>query len=341
MNATITEVAKAAQVSIATVSRVFNKSGRVDPETRRRVMEAANALNYIPNALGRSLSTRRAEAIGLLLPDLYGEFFSEVIRGADQTARQNRYHLLLSSSHNSKEDIAAALHAMRGRVDGIIIMSPHIDAHTLNTNLPQGIPAMLLNCYLDGEAFDALNIDNFNGAYQLVKHLLGHGHTRIAIIKGTEQNIDAQERLRGYRKALEDAGAFIDRRYEIQGNFDEESGSHAVKEILSLTPRPTAVFASNDSMAIGALSALRAKGVDVPGELAIAGFDDIPVAEFLTPGLTTMRVHISTLGVKAVEELLCAITEKSTHKKKQSLIVPELVVRQSCGCRSADSSAHR
>lgn len=341
MNVTITDVAKAAQVSIATVSRVFNKSGRVDPETRRRVMEAANALNYIPDARGRSLSTRRAEVIGLLLPDLYGEFFSEVIRGADQTARQNCYHLLLSSSHNSKEDIAAALHAMRGRVDGIIIMSPHLDAHTLNTNLPHGIPAVVLNCYLDGEAFDALNIDNFNGAYQLVKHLLGHGHTRIAIIKGTEQNIDAQERLRGYRKALEDAGAFIDGRYELQGNFDEESGYHAVREILSLTPRPTAVFASNDSMAIGALSALRAKGVDVPGELAIAGFDDIPVAEFLTPGLTTMRVHISTLGVKAVEELLSAITGKSTHEKKQTLIVPELVVRESCGCRSAASSAHR
>ncbi len=338
MGATIKDVARRAGVSIATVSRVFNNSDLVLKDTRTIVHKVARELRYSPNASARSLSRRKIEAIGLLLPDLYGEFFSEVIRGADLTARQHHYHLLLSSSHNSKEDITAALNAMRGRVDGMIIMSPHIDALTLNANLPSNLPLALLNCYLHNEPFDAININNVQGTYQMVQHLLSHGHTRIAIIKGTEQNIDSQERLNGYRRALRDAGAVVDPRYELSGDFDEESGYRAAKEILSLTPRPTAIFASNDSMAIGALSALRAHGVEVPKEMALAGFDDIPIAQFVTPGLTTMRVHVSKLGVMAVEHLLDLIATKLDHRKTQAVVEPELVVRESCGCKGSNFS---
>lgn len=337
-SATIKDVARKAGVSIATVSRVFNNSPLVLEETKSLVRVAARDLHYSPNASARSLSRRKTEAIGLLLPDLYGEFFSEVIRGADLTARRHHYHLLVSSSHNSKEDIAAALHAMRGRVDGIIIMSPHLDAHTVNSNLPSNLPLALLNCYLHQEPFDAINVNNFQGAYRMVQHLLSHGHNRIAIIKGTEHNIDSQERLHGYRSALKGGGAVLDPRYELPGDFDEESGYRAATEILSLSPRPTAIFASNDSMAIGALSALRAHGIEVPKAFALAGFDDIPVAQFLTPGLTTMRVHISDLGVMAVDRLLDVITDIQGHRKTQSIIDPELVIRQSCGCTGSNPS---
>src|SRR5574341_259617 len=193
MRVTIKEVARKAGVSPATVSRALNDVGPVDEATRRRVQRIAKKLHYSPNAVGRSLSTKRTDAIGLLLPDLYGEFFSEVIRGADGTAQKSRFHLLVSSSHSSREEIEAALKVMRGRVDGLIIMSPHVDAQTLKTNLPLNLPLVLLNCFVDGVSFESLNMDNFGGAVQMVRHLIQHGYRRIAIIKGIEKNLDAAE----------------------------------------------------------------------------------------------------------------------------------------------------
>lgn len=329
---TIKDVARAASVSIATVSRVFNNAEVVEEATRLRVQEVSQRLNYVPNALGRSLSTRRTDAIGLLLPDLFGEFFSEVLRGSDQTAQQSDYHLVVSSSHNDRAEIRAALRMMRGRVDGLVIMSPHLDAETLNRNLPQSLPVVLLNCYVDTDRFDSLNIDNFGGAYEMTRHLLSHGHKHIAIIKGTEKNIDAAERLRGFNVAFSEHSNGAGARYEISGNFTEVSGYDAVKQILALTPRPTAIFASNDSMAIGALSALRDSGLHVPNDIALAGFDDVPIASYMTPGLTTVRVGIHGLGVDAIKTVVHAFKHKNEHRKQQILISTTLSLRGSCGC---------
>jgi LacI family transcriptional regulator len=329
---TIKDVARAANVSIATVSRVFNNAEVVEEATRVRVEEVSQSLNYVPNALGRSLSTSRTDAIGLLLPDLFGEFFSEVLRGSDQTAQQSNYHLVVSSSHNDRAEIRAALRMMRGRVDGLVIMSPHLDAETLNRNLPQSLPVVLLNCYVDTDRFDSLNIDNYGGAYAMTQHLLSHGHQHIAIIKGTEKNIDAAERLRGFNMAVADHGGDGGARYEISGNFSEATGYDAVKEILALTPRPTAVFASNDSMAIGALSALRDSGLQVPKDIALAGFDDVPIASYMTPSLTTVRVGIHSLGVHAIQTVLHAFKNKNEHHKQQVLLPTTLSLRGSCGC---------
>jgi len=333
---TIKEVAGKAGVSTATVSRVFNNVGPVDDATRRRVQRVAKQLRYTPNAVGRSLSTRRTDAIGLLLPDLYGEFFSEVIRGADQTAQKNRYHLLVSSSHNHRHEIEAALRVMSGRVDGLVLMSPQIDAQTLKSNLPLNLPVVLLNCYVDGVSFDSLNIDNCGGASEMIRHLLQHGHQRIAIIKGTEKNLDAEERLRGYRQALRENRIAPSEALEISGSFSEESGYEAMKKILALTPRPTAIFASNDSMAIGALGALRELGVAIPREMALVGFDDIPIARFLSPTLTSVRVSISELGAMAIQKLVHAIREKNNHAKQHAVIPTSLALRESCGCPKAN-----
>jgi LacI family transcriptional regulator len=329
---TIKDVAREAGVSIATVSRVFNNVGPVDETTRDRVHHVARQLKYIPNAVGRSLSTKRTDAIGLLLPDLFGEFFSEVLRGSDQTVQQSRYHLVVSSSHNNKEEIRAALTMMRGRVDGLVVMSPHIDAHTLRENLPSSLPVVLLNCYIDDDSFDSLNVDNFTGAFDMVQHLLGHGYGRIAIIKGTEQNIDASERLRGYRTAIEQGGGEKAAELEVSGNFSEASGYDAAKQLLRLSTRPRAIFASNDSMAIGALSALRDEGIQVPAEVALTGFDDIPIGSYLTPSLTSVHVGVHQLGILAIETVLQSVREKNGHQKRQVVLKTELSLRESCGC---------
>lgn len=330
--ATIKEVAKKAGVSIATVSRVFNNVGSVDRETRQRVEQAAKDLRYVPNALGRSLSTRRTTSIGLLLPDLFGEFFSEVIRGADQTAQQNNYHLLVSSSHNNRDEIEAAIRTMRGRVDGLIIMSPHIEIETLNAYLPRVLPAILLNCYVHDDGFDSINVDNYQGAYDMVRHLLSHGHKRVAIINGTKDNFDAAERLRGYRDAMKDGDGEWGNEYEVPGNFSESSGYDAIKKVLAIPVRPTAIFASNDATAIGAMSALRDNNIQIPSEIALAGFDDVPIARYLTPTLSSVRVDIAGLGVTAIQQCLHAVQQANVHEKQQRILPTTLSLRESCGC---------
>jgi len=331
LRVTIKDVAKKANVSIATVSRVFNNVEPVDDETKKLVREVAHQMRYTPNAIGRSLSTQRSDSIGLLLPDLHGEFFSEVIRGADLSAQQNNYHLLVSSSHNNRTEIKAALQMMRGRVDGIIIMSPQIDAQTLEENLPNSLPVVLLNCFIEDESYDSFNIDNYSGAYEMVKHLIHHGHKRIAMIKGPEKNYDARERWRGYNDALRDHSTVMDPLLEIHGNFSEASGYEAVHELLKHDKKPTAIFAANDSMAIGALSALRDLHISVPNDIALAGFDDIPISHYITPTLSSVHIDISALGVMAIEKLVHSILSKNGHQKERVLIPTTLIVRESCG----------
>jgi len=331
MPATIRDVAREAGVSVATVSRVFNNSGPVHEETRARVREVAGALRYSPNSAARSLITAKSNTLGVLLPDLYGEFFSEVIRGIDQTAQHNGYHVLVSSSHESQARIEDAIRAMRGRVDGLIVMSPDIDGPTLAANLPDSLPVVLLNCAVDGTSYDAISVDNFGGAYAMVRHLLSTRGTRVAIITGSSRNYDARERLRGYRAALRDAGAEQQEGWEILGDFTETGGYRAARAIAALSPRPTAVFAANDVMAIGALSAFREVGLRVPEDIAVAGFDDIPMARYMSPPLTSVHVEISELGARAMGVLLAAVQEKNRHERQQVVLPTTLVVRQSCG----------
>jgi LacI family transcriptional regulator len=331
MRVTIREVARAAGVSVATVSRVLNESGPVAGETRDRIRRIAGELRYIPNGAARSLSMRRTGTLGVLLPDLYGEFFSEVIRGLDQAAQRARFHLLLSSSHNNRNDIEAALQAMRGRVDGLVVMSPHIDVAVLAANLPESLPAVMLNTAQATAEYDTLSVDNFGGARAMVAHLAGHGHRRIAMVRGPEPNHDAAERLRGYRAALADAGIAADPALEVEGDFTEEAGFRAVRRLLALEPRPTALFAANDSTAIGAMSALREAGVSVPREIAVAGFDDIPIARFLTPALSSVRVSINDLGARAMEQLVRAVEEENRHARVHQTLPTTLVIRDSCG----------
>jgi LacI family transcriptional regulator len=332
---TIKDVAREANVSVATVSRVINGSGPVSAETQHRIREVAGRLRYVPHGGARSLITSKTDTLGVLLPDLYGEFFSEVIRGMDDTAQRNGFHLIISRSHATKHGIETAMRAMRGRVDGVVAMSPDLDAESL-LNIPTTLPVVLLCSVSRGNGVDSLTIDNCRGAKAMVKHILSLGHKRIAIIKGAPRNYDAAERLRGYRLALKEAGLKSDRSLELEGGFTEAGGYAAALEILELDPRPTAIFAANDSMAIGALSALRESGVRVPDDIAVAGFDDIPLARYMDPPLSSVRVPICDLGSRAVEILLHGITHKNDHARKRERVLTELVIRQSCGAQSVE-----
>jgi LacI family transcriptional regulator len=329
--ATIKDVAREAKVSVASVSRALNGGHGVTDATGQRIREAALRLRYVPHAAARTLITRRTNTIGALLPDLYGEFFSELIRGIDLAARARGLHLLVSSSHDDAAGAATALRAMQGRVDGLLLMSPHADADFLRQNLPPDLPTVLMNTRLAGNDYCALSVDNDGGARQMVAHLLAVGHRRIAFIQGPPGNRDAAERESGYREALAsrapDSPVVV-----LRGDFSEESGYHAGQQVLALRPRPDAVFAANDMMAIGCMAALRDAGIRVPEEIAISGFDDVPMARYVTPPLTTIQVHIAELGGQAMELLGEQIDNPhsvmaGTHRH----VTAELVVRASSG----------
>lgn len=328
-NVTIKDVAREASVSVATVSRALNGHENVAEGVRKHVTEIANRLRYQPHAAARSLSSRRTQTIGVVLPDLYGEFFSELIRGIDAVARARRQHLLVSSYHGHPEEQGEALRAMRGRVDGLLVLSPYADRPGfLTDNLPTALPAVLINTHLPDATYPVLSIDNFGGASAMVKHLAEAGHKRVAFICGPEDNFDASERLRGYRTAL--AQHLPDAQpIELPGDFDESSGYEAGKRILASKQRPDAVFAANDMMALGCLYAFNEAGVKVPADIALAGFDDIPLARFVHPTLTTMRVSIAELGGLALTRLLQSIESDESQPSTLQTLVPELIVRES------------
>ena len=328
-NVTIKDVAREASVSVATVSRALNGHENVAEGVRKHVTEIANRLRYQPHAAARSLSSRRTQTIGVVLPDLYGEFFSELIRGIDAVARARRQHLLVSSYHGHPEEQGEALRAMRGRVDGLLVLSPYADRPGfLTDNLPTALPAVLINTHLPDATYPVLSVDNFGGASAMVEHLAEAGHKRIAFICGPEDNFDASERLRGYRTAL--AQHLPDAQpIELPGDFDESSGYEAGKRILASKQRPDAVFAANDMMALGCLYAFNEAGTKVPSDIALAGFDDIPLARFVHPTLTTMRVSIAELGGLALTRLLQSIESDESQPSTLQMLVPELIVRES------------
>lgn len=325
---TIKDVARQAGVSVASVSRALNGHHNVTPETRERILGIARELRYMPHGAARSLITRRTQTIGALLPDLYGEFFSELIRGMDLAARRGGLHLLVSSSHGSADETAGALRALQGRVDGLLVMSPHADARLLADNLPSAVPTMLVNTHIDGD-YASLSVDNYAGAYAMVGHLVTRGFRRIALVAGPASNFDAIERRRGYEQALADllpgTPALV-----IDGDFTEAGGDRAAREIAVMHERADAIFAANDAMAVGCLFALNELGLRVPQDVALVGFDDIPMARYTTPPLTTVRVRIADLGERAMARLIARIEQPDHADDGAEVLACELVVRQSC-----------
>ena len=334
MTVTIKDVARVAGVSVASVSRALNGHHSVTETTRKRIVDVAGELRYVPHAGARSMITRRTETVGVLLPDLHGEFFSELIRGMDSAARARGFHLLVSSSHGSASEAAQALRTLQGRVDGLLVMSPHADTSMLAENLPDTLPTVLMNTRIAEGSYAALSVDNYGGATAMMQHLVDAGHRRIAFVSGPDSNFDAEERLRGYRDALARLlpGA---KEVILPGDFSEASGYRAGLTICELRERPQAIFAANDMMALGCLFALTESSLGVPQDIALVGFDDIPIARYVTPTLTTVRVRIADLGRRAFERLAAVIDKDAGVTLTGELLDCELVVRQSSSMPAA------
>ena len=318
-DATIRDVARRAQVSVASVSRALNNLDNVSDRTRERVADAVRELGYVPHAGARSLSLARTNAVGVVLPDLHGEFFSEIVRGMDREASNRGYFLLLSNMHAGGAQSASALRALRGRVDGLIVMAPHLSEEELAEAMPSGTRAVLVNTRSNDHA--GIRLDNVAGACAVAEHFISLGRKRVVHVAGPAGNVDAQERADAFRAALEPRGVAAE---IVQGDFSEQSGEAAIESLLQGGAKFDAVFAANDMMASGVLQALRTAGIDVPAQVAVAGFDDVPLARHL--GLTTVNVRIAELGEHAVDCLLDMIEGGETAEGPQ-LHSPELIIR--------------
>lgn len=331
--ATVKDVAQAAGVSIATVSRVVNGTSPVSAETRQRILDAIGALNYVPHSGARSMVTRRTDLIGMLLPDIHGEFFSEVVRGVDEAARKRGLHIIVSNVSGNMEEDERVVSAMSGRVDGLLLMVPDTETAMIAQRLPRDIPVVLMNTPVEGRP-NALTIDNHAGAMTAMAHLARQGRERVAHIAGPEHNIDAMERLRGYRDGLEahfsGAAPIV-----LPGDFSQSAGHEAGLRIAAMAQRPDAIFAANDMMAIGCILALAEAGVRVPEDIAVIGFDDIPLAGLVRPALTTIRLQMAEFGRRALARLVESLDDPLADARPAEAMQPVLVVRDSCGAARA------
>ncbi len=333
---TIKTVAARAGVSPATVSRVLNNSAPVSNDRRERVLRAARELEFAPNPIARALTAQKTFLLGVILPNLSGEFFSQLLQGIDEIAFGRGYHIVVSCSHSRRNEVHTLVELMsQGRVDGLIVMEPLLGAKALSSVARFRMPVVVLNYPWKGEMVQSILVDNQRGAYLATRHLLEHGYSPVAMIRGPAGNFDAEKREEGFRQALREKGLeqqTEERGYLVRGDFERRSGYMAMSMLLGLPTPPRAVFAANDEMAIGAYGALNDHGLRVPEDVAIAGFDDIDVASCIRPSLTTVHVPITELGSIAARKLIHAIETRVITPEQNTVLPTGLVIRESCGC---------
>jgi len=331
--ATIHDVAAAAAVSVATVSRVLNGTANVMPETLARVRAAVDTLNFVPSSVARNLSLQRTNTLGLLFPEISGPFFAQSLRGIESVASAAGYNLLIYSM-SAHPDINAITSIPMGaqNTDGLLIMSDAVSDDFVRKLYAMHMPLVLVYRSLPGLPLPAVTVENKHGARRLVEHLIGLGHRRIAFINGPRGNEDSDWRACGYYEALAAHGLTHDPALAVEGGFSEETGAAGARELLARGAEFTALFAADDEMAIGAIAVLNAAGLRVPQDVAVVGFDDIVTARYIQPPLTTVRAPTEQVGREAVRLLLSAIA--GAPPPAQTLLLPvELVIRQSCGYR--------
>ena len=330
--ATIADVAKKAGVSIATVSRVVNGNTPVISATAERVQAAIADLNYVPRAAARVLASRRTNALGLLLPEIGGWFFPSMLRGIEAAAREAGFDLLIHTVEASYPLNASRRALGMHNTDGLIIFTNSVEKTSLVHLRQSGFPIVLLH-QTPPETLDipVITIENKSGAQKLVDHLIEVHHCRrIAFLQGPDGHEDSEWRERGYRESLEALDIPFEPSLVAIGKFDEVSAAAAVDQWLVDGLDFDALFSGDDDAAIGVLSALQRAGRRIPDDVAVVGFDDVPVARFLSPPLTTVRAPTEQVGREAVGQLVRLI--RGERPEPLILLPTELVIRKSCGC---------
>jgi DNA-binding LacI/PurR family transcriptional regulator len=331
---TLRDVAQKAGVSHQTVSRVINGSDDVLPETRALVEAAIEEMGYRPNAIARSMARGQTHTLACISPNLTDYTFASVIEGAEVEARQHKY-FMLSSSASDPEAFRELVDELVGhrRVDGLIVINPYADQRF--EFVPKNFPLVFVGASAHEKDISSVSLDDEKVAYEATRHLISLGHTNIALVTGPMEEDCSQDRAEGYRRALTEAGIAFDESLVIEGDWSATSGRDALLSFIEQGRVPTAVFAQNDRMAMGVMSAAREAGIKVPSQLAVIGVDDMPLSSYFDPPLTTMRQDIPRIGREATRMLLDIIQKKSTQTCDMKLPA-ELVVRQSTSQKGGD-----
>ncbi|HEX8486857.1 MAG TPA: LacI family DNA-binding transcriptional regulator [Sphingomonas sp.] len=329
--ATISDVARLAGVSAMTVSRVTNGEGNVRPGTRHAVEAAITALSYAPNAAARKLAGARQLRVGLLYSNPSAAYLSEFLVGSLDQASRRDVRLIVEKCELGDHELEVARHLIAGGIDGIILPSPLCDSADLIAMLVEkGVPAVLVGSGKPSEALFAVSIDETAAAYAMTRHILALGHRRIGFVIGNPAQSASPDRLDGYRAALRDARVPADEGLIAQGLFTYRSGLAAAERLLDHDNPPTAIFASNDDMAAAAVAVAHRRGLDVPGDLTVCGFDDTTLATAIWPELTTIHQPIADMSRAAVEMLVGqARRGQETVAERHQLLAFTLVRRQS------------
>ncbi|MEK3786754.1 LacI family DNA-binding transcriptional regulator [Paenibacillus sp. FSL K6-1230] len=328
MAATIKDIAKLANVSHTTVSRALNGSPLIKEETRRRILDLASQLNYIPDYNARSLVLRRSYSIGLFFTSISkgtsSSFFADTIRGVNSVIGVD-YNLLVRGI--DEYDDYSSIH--RKRFDGMILMSQsETDNPFVYHVIREGIPLIILNRQMSGHGIVNVLSNDKEGAYTATLELIRMGHSRIALIEGVEGFKSTQERRDGFLNALMDHDLPVRGEYIVRGDYTMTGGSYAMEQLLVLREPPTAVFCSNDDMAIGAMNAIFQQGLQVPGDVSVVGFDDIGFSRYTTPALTTVKRPIEQISARGAEYIL-SLMNATSCKEEQVLLSTQLVTRGS------------
>lgn len=324
---TIRDVAALAGVSHQTVSRVINHSERVNPETRQRVENAIQELKYSPNAVARSMARGRTYTLACISPNLTDFTYASFIEGAELEARRQGYFLLTTSAPNA-ETFATLVNQLLAsrRTEGLLVITPKVEPH--HVRIPRYVSAVFIGANPKLDWIASVTLDDENAGYMATEHLIQLNHTHIAHITGPMAEESSQGRMRGYQAALNAAGIPFQRRFIYEGDWSATSGYMAVQDFLEQENAPSAIFAQNDRMAVGAIRALRDAGRHVPKNISVIGFDDMPLASYFDPPLTTILQDTYRMGREAACQLISSI-EKPDNPCRQLCVEPKLIVRQS------------
>jgi len=327
-------VARRAGVSVSTVSHVLNGTRFVSDDLRERVLAAMRDLDFEPNAAARMLSLKRSNTIGLIVSDIRNPFFASVARGVEDVAQERGYTVVLCNSDETLVKEAACLKALQNRqVDGVLLASAGAADEYVARLVHAGYPVVLVDRDLPGLTVSAVLLDNEGAAYSAVRHLIERGHRRIGMISGRDSITTTTERVAGYERALRESELELDPCLVISGQSTSEGGTAATHALLDLDPPPTAIFSGNNLMSIGALHAISSRGLIVPDDVAIAGFDDFPFpwSDAFRPHLTTIAQPTYELGRQAAEMLVNTLQRNEAREVHRVVLEGELVIRESSG----------
>jgi LacI family transcriptional regulator len=325
--ATIKDVAKLAGVSISTVSYALNASEKVSETTREKVILAAKELNYVPNNFAKGLKRTSNNLIAVLVHEMFGPFYDNLIKGIQDTASLVGYDLVVFIENGMGRNTSVSF-LKQNIVKGVIIMTSHIKDEDIKDIASHGMPTVILDRKFNAENVSNVLIDNEKGAYLAMKHLLDLGHRRIAFISGPESSYDNLLRLKGYKKALKENSIDFDKSLVINADFTENTGYTSVKRFIeTVSVLPTAFFSSNDEMAIGALKAFSEKKLSVPKDISLVGFDDIKELKYISPELTTVHRPMYELGSYSAHLLINVIEKKTTNNNL--MLDVKLIIRGS------------